>query len=106
MKIGFGSTSVRVFVLVGLIFVIRLPQHQAFFVPSTYSESFRNGNRMEKEEGLLSLDEHGKRYRSPVLSLSMAKTDTNTMDPEEMKQLLQEYLQKRQELNADELARQ
>jgi hypothetical protein len=36
----------------------------------------------------------------------MASPGSSSMEPEEIKQQLQEYLQKRQELNADELAKQ
>jgi len=36
----------------------------------------------------------------------MVNPGNSSLEPEEIKQQLQEYLQKRQELNADELAKQ
>jgi hypothetical protein len=102
MNSAIGSSCAS-FVLAWLILWLSLPMYQAF-VPSAHSLSSSTSRRRRAANGLSTNNIHPAIHHRHMV-LHMAKPGTS-MEPEEIKKQLQEYLQKRSELNADEVAKQ
>jgi len=88
-----------------LVLWVTLPEHRAF-VPSSWNP--RNSISPPSPDITDSISRSRRDPAVPRRSvvLQMVNPGNSSLEPEEIKQQLQEYLQKRQELNADELAKQ
>ncbi len=102
MNSAVGSSCAS-FVVAWLVLWVSLPMYQAF-VPSAHSLSTSTSPRRLAENGLSTKTIHPAIHHRHMV-LHMAKPGTS-MEPEDIKKQLQEYLQKRSELNADEVAKQ